>query len=154
MMVCTKVSCWEEVLTGVQRGMLIRVYSRESSTKASFKAWTPFACRWKGMEWTTSEDAWRAETCIMCLVWKGRKRGKKEMEDREVKRSERKEGDLDKKQDRRQGKHSQRRAVVRDWTTSFMIKRPLVGLSFLIKVSKLKLRIHDEKRVGRSGERV
>ena len=41
----------------------------------------------------------------MCLVWKGRKRGKKEMEDREVKRSERKEGDLDKKQDRRQGKH-------------------------------------------------
>lgn len=31
--------------------------------------------------------------------------GKKEMEDREVKRSERKVGDLDKKQDKRQGKH-------------------------------------------------
>ena len=35
-----------------------------------------------------------------------------------------------------------------------MIKRPLVGLSFLIKVSELKLRIHDGERVGRSGEQV
>lgn len=42
---------------GVQRGMLVRVCLREISTKASFKTWTPFACRWKGMEWTTSEDA-------------------------------------------------------------------------------------------------
>lgn len=38
---------------------------------------------------------------------------------------------------------------MRDRATSFMIKGPLVGLSFLIKVSDLKLRIHDGKRVGR-----
>lgn len=74
------------------------------------------------------------------------------MEDREVKSSERKVGDLDKKQPRRQGRHFGREIcleIERDRATSFMIKRPLVGLSFLIKVSDLKLRIHDGKRVGR-----
>lgn len=149
MMVCTKVSWWEEGLTGIQRGMLIRVCPWEISTKASLKAWTPFACTWKEMEWMTSEDAWRQKGVNWALYRKGGRRGRRKWRTEKWRTQRGRWGTSIKSSPEGKEDISEGRSVLRDRATSFMIKRPLVGLSFLIKVSDLKLRIHDGKRVGR-----
>lgn len=97
----------------------------------------------------TLEDAWRPKGVNCALYRKGGRRGRRKWRTEKWRGQRGRWGTSIKSSPEGKEDISEGRSVLRDRATSFMIKGPLVGLSFLIKVSDLKLRIHDGKRVGR-----